>query len=206
MIRPSFRLLALSLILAISACSSNTISERSSPPATSNTYFFEQNIGQLDDPVSYLLHEKQRQVFFTPTEVVYLYTASKEKPGLVIRQSFPDLPPTTPQGTVPAGTQLSRFIGNDHDKWEKDIPTFHALTYGEKSLQFRLYNNQLMISASEPVTLQFAGNNDLRIDEQGSVILETDIGLIPMPHLEGLKAKKINEHQLLLSPTEDLQK
>lgn len=112
---------------------------------------FQENKGQVDEVVKYLVKNGSTTIFFTPTEVVYNIVqreakapldpkeAKKKAPprpedeevkGTVIRQSFFDgnsSPDIVAENELQG--KVNYMVGNDRSKWLKGLRTFGSVRY-----------------------------------------------------------------------------
>lgn len=140
-------------ILLLTACqkSETTLSEQDLQKKVGNLPLsFQENKGQVDEVVKYLVKNGSTTIFFTPAEVVYNIVQREvqqsedpkgkgpaarqategETKGVVIRQSFFD-GNTSPDvsGEDELQGKVNYMVGNDRSKWLKGLRTFGAVRY-----------------------------------------------------------------------------
>lgn len=110
---------------------------------------FQENKGQVDDVVRFLVKNGSSTIFFTPEEVVYsLVTSQPERrrgpsarerdfrdseeklEGIVIRQKFIGaLDDLEIKGEVMLEGKVNYFVGNNEEDWIKEAATFSSIRY-----------------------------------------------------------------------------
>jgi hypothetical protein len=111
---------------------------------------FQENKGQTDPSVRFLMRGSALTVFFTDTTIVYSHSetiaaptspeadeykdAEENKPTssrtLVIKQTFQNaLAQNPPVGKDALNAKINYFIGNDESKWVKEAATYSSVHY-----------------------------------------------------------------------------
>jgi len=110
---------------------------------------FQENQGQVDSTVKYLVRNGATSIFFTPTEIVYQLleptvqadssdgVTSNQEPiesttskAVALRQTFVGgESPFAVSGVNQLKSKVNYFIGNDESKWVRGAPTFSAVQY-----------------------------------------------------------------------------
>jgi hypothetical protein len=161
---------------------------------------FQENKGQVNEVVKFLLKNGSSTIFFTPEEVVYNMVKSVEeapkdpkamrvgKPKVsseayVIRQSFlnADKSPEIFGENVLQG-KVNYMVGNDRSKWLKGLSTFGSIRYEDlyKGIDLVYSGNGGRFSylyevgpGTDPqqIKVQFTGVDALQLDASGNLVL-----------------------------------
>jgi pimeloyl-ACP methyl ester carboxylesterase len=182
------RLIALPLLLLASVAylASQTLDRRASlanvlkaleQPFTP----FEQNVGQEDPTVQFLLRAPDYSIFLTSRDAVMVGSD-----GARLTMNIPDAQATV-EGSDPLAGSANYFLGNDFSRWLLDIPTFEGVRYrnvypgvdlvykhGAGPLMAEL---QIAQSADiQAIRWQFAGARQLKVSQTGDLILTVGSG------------------------------
>jgi hypothetical protein len=168
---------------------------------------FEQNAGQSDPKVRFLLRGSGYGIFITPGEVV-LTLAPDHSIRSTLRLNFPGANPTAEvSGLEPFPGRVHYVTGRDASKWRANITTFHKVRYhglyagidlilyqGESSLE---YDFQVAPYAdASRVRLSLRGAHRLAIDSSGDLVVSLSDSEIRMrrpeiyQRLDGEKGQK----------------
>jgi hypothetical protein len=163
---------------------------------------FETNRGQTDPRVDFLARGQGYTIFLTPREAVLTLrpggrSPESPLPAAVLRLQLLDAnlqPQAIGQKRLP-GT-VSYFIGSDPAKWRRDVPAYAEVTYREiyPGIDLLYYGNQGQLeydfvvhpgNDSASITTRFDGAEQLRVTEQGDLIVEIAGRTLrqPKPHL-----------------------
>lgn len=160
------------------------------------------NAGQTDPAVAYYAQTFAGTVFITKDgRIVYSLPGEKASvPG----EQFPDKSVTRngwsltesfivgrahPSMGDPAVTQVSYFRGNDPARWETGLSTFDSVSLGEVWpgiwLDLRAHGRNVekiytVKPGADPsrIRMGMAGARSLRVSGAGSLVVETDVGLV----------------------------
>jgi hypothetical protein len=172
-----------------------TVLQGFSPP-------FEENRGQLENPIRFASHFAGYDLFLTPREILIALPKGKapDFPGLT---GFPSLPERRTAGEEPLirlflrggnpsvaitgiGELRSKthyFIGRDPERWVSRVPHFSSVKYSQVypgiDLLFRTHQGEiewdfLVASGSDPqqISLQAIGVDKLEIDTDGNLRIQ----------------------------------
>lgn len=149
---------------------------------------FEANHGQSDARVQFLARGPGYTLFLTPTEAVLSLRAPTATPATVVRMR---LEGTNPRPTLTGLDRLAGeshyFIGNDPDRWRRDVPNHARVHYAGvyPGIDVIYYGNQRQLEydfvvapQADPghITLAFDGVEQLSIDPEGNLLLHTAHG------------------------------
>jgi len=152
--------------------------------------YFEENKGQTDASVQYIHRSSGMMAFLRETDVVMRLPAAGDKDSVaaVVSMSFvgaEELVAIT--GNDRHAGRSAYFKGSDPDDWVTDVPHFSTVTYHEvysgidvifHGIEGRLrYDFHVAPGAdSSQIRLAFSGVDDLRISDDGDLILKTPAG------------------------------
>ena len=164
---------------------------------------FEQNIGQADQRVKYLLRGSAHSLFLTDTGAVIKLS---DKHALTL-----SLPNSNPTPVIAGLTQLSSsshyLIGNDPRNWQRNVPHFNAVQYqdvypgielvyyGKENTRELEYDFIVAPGADyKHIALSFAGADSMTIDSIGNLVIELEdrkyIQRAPIVYQQHGKTKK----------------
>lgn len=166
---------------------------------------FEENKGQVDEQVKFLVKHNNTTIFFTPQEIVYEIFESKptrrrrdviddtdldepEEPrsGVVIRQSFSGSEEPQVVGLNQLEGQVNYFKGSNPDEWVKEASTYGRIEYQQIypgiNLQYFGSNSQLSYRfiiepGADPgqIKVELAGIDKLTIADDGALVMQTSL-------------------------------
>jgi hypothetical protein len=173
---------------------------------------FMENQGQTAQPVRYLAHGSQYDLFLTSQEAVVTLRKAKryDLSGRHRAQTFKALRNLRKAGTTTAALRLqfdganpsaqiagdeklpgvvNYYIGNDPQKWHKNIPTYAQVKYREiyPGVDLVFYGNQrrleydfILAPGADPnvIRMNVAGARKLQLDAQGNVLLAVNDGQV----------------------------
>ena len=169
---------------------------------------FEANQGQTDPQVKFLARGLGHTLFLTPTEAVLVFrnrssavgnelsertdqtTNTQEQSQSVLRMQLTGANPNPKiVGLDELPGKSNYFIANDPKKWYTNIPHYAKIRYEEiySGVGLVFYGNQrkleydfVIAPGADPsaITLAFEGADELRIDDQGNLILRTAGGTV----------------------------
>ncbi len=142
---------------------------------------FEANRGQSADQVKFLSRGKGYTVFLTPTEAVLSLRGEDQKSTLRMNLVGANRDARV-AGEQPLPGKVNYLIGNDRTKWRTDIPTFQRVHYAGvwPGIDLVWYGTQTKMeydfvvkpgSEVARIRLRFDGDEKMRIDEKGDLIL-----------------------------------
>lgn len=172
------------LILFLSACSSET-SITAPPQKVSVPLTIQENKGQVDEQVKYLIRTNGRSTFFTDDEIVY--RLEKDELSYALRLSFPGSNANTPEAEEILEGTINYMIGNDESKWQQGIKTYESIRYPELYQDIDLVigssNNQALqtyevSSDASPSAIkwQFEGAELLKLKPNGDLLVHLSAG------------------------------
>lgn len=149
---------------------------------------FEENMGQTDEQVRYLARSPHYTLFLTDKEAVFRF---RKQDGNkinrdVLRMQFND---ANSSPAVEAAGKLERtssyFIGDEESNWQKGLKNFERVMYREiyKGIDAVFYGEQksleydfIVAPQIDPgvISLTFAGASDVKIDTDGSLVLNIE--------------------------------
>lgn len=102
------------------------------PQIHSIQFPFIENQGHLDKDIRYYTATRHGTLLVDGAGSEYLVLHLKDdKSKLIIREQFVGATNTTPVGKNPSKTQINRYIGNEPDKWQQNIPTWKLVGIDE---------------------------------------------------------------------------
>ena len=149
---------------------------------------FEANKGQIDQPVKFLSNGPGYNLFLTGNEAVLTLRKpqahaddSKVREGSVLRLKMIGAN-TSPQveGQDELPGKVNYFIGNDPEKWRRNIPTYRKVYYKDvyPGIDVVYYGNQreleydfVVAPGANPKLIKFTveGADKIRLDETGNL-------------------------------------
>lgn len=159
---------------------------------------FESNKGQTDSAVKFLSHGPGYDLFLTATEAVLSlqkYQTESEtnlREGSVVRLKMIGAnadPRVEGQDELPG--KVNYFIGNDPEKWRRNVPTFQRVHYTDvyPGIDIVYYGNQreleydfIVAAGANPKLIKFSveGAERMRLDQNGNLILTLKHGEVQL--------------------------
>jgi len=153
---------------------------------------FEINKGQVEQPVKFVSRGPGYVLFLTPAEAVLtLHKPRKDsevREGSVLRLKMigANTAPSV-EGQEELLGKVNYFIGNNADKWRRDIPTYRKVHYKEiyPGIDMVYYGNQgeleydfVVAPGANPKVIKFRveGAERIRVDEKGNLQLALNDG------------------------------
>ena len=145
---------------------------------------FEANVGQSAKPVKFLTRGSGYTVFLTPTEAVFSLRSETKKSRSALRMTMIGANQKAEvEGQQPLQGKVNYLVGNDRSKWHTDIPTFRKVHYSNVwpgvdmlwyGTQNKLEYDFVIKPGYDPsaIRLKFEGAEQLRVDEQGNLVLK----------------------------------
>lgn len=146
---------------------------------------FESNEGQTDSTVKFLSHGPGYDLFLTATGAVLSLQKyqTQTSEGSVVRLKMIGAnadPRLEGQDELPG--KINYFIGNDPEKWRRNIPTYRKVHYTDiyPGIDIVYYGNQheleydfIVAAGANPKLIKFSveGAERLRLDQDGNLIL-----------------------------------
>ena len=151
---------------------------------------FEQNQGQTDSQVKFLAHGNGYGLFLTQNAAVLSLqqmTAGKQQKAVLNMQLVGAKGNSTIAGVDRLPGTSSYFIGNDPTQWHRNIPQYGRVQYEGvyPGVDLIYYGNQgkleydfRLAAHSNPdlLKLHFSGADDLKIAENGDLVIATKAG------------------------------
>jgi len=149
---------------------------------------FIENQGQIDERAKFYADTFAGPVYVTDDSL--RYTIYGETEGVVIEERFLTDLVMNPVGLEPSTTIVNYFVG-DKDKWRTNVPTYNDVSLGEIwpsiDVSLRAYASNvehLFIVMPggdvEDIRISFDGIKNLMINEEGQLLLETELGTVAM--------------------------
>jgi hypothetical protein len=160
---------------------------------------FEKNLGQTDEQVKFLSRGAGYTLFLTESEAVMTLWNKSAKQDSAEKQTseFSVLRMKTVGGNSPAkiegqDAQIGRsnyLIGEDSQKWLRDVPHFSKVRYSEiySGVDLVYYGNGRQLEYDfvvqpnadfKQIKLEFEGAKTLRLSEEGDLMLELENGSV----------------------------
>jgi len=161
------------------------------------------NEGQMAKEVSFYAKTFGGTAYVTQKgEMVYSFpgiepkdkaTDSPSKPkdikGVTLKETLVGASVTSPKGNDRSQTKVNYFIGNDKSKWKTNIPTYNSISLGEIyngiDLSLKAYGKTVekvftVKPGADPkaIILKMEGSQALKINEQGELEVQTDLGQV----------------------------
>ena len=153
------------------------------------------NQGQLDTDVAYYAHSLNSNVFIThkgelvyslPSQALSIKGQDKTPSGWTLTETLLDANPKL-SAQQASKTQVSSFIGNDPQKWRKQLPTFQSVSLGEvwPGIQLTLTAKSKGVEKIftvepgadlEQIRIQLDGADDLKLADNGALEIGTGFG------------------------------
>jgi hypothetical protein len=151
---------------------------------------FEANQGQSDPSVKFLSRGSGYSLFLTSGEAVLSLRKSGEDSGsssvLTMRLEGAN-PDAHVRGLDQLPGKINYFTGSDRSQWRADVPTYRKVQYQDiyPGIDLVYYGNQRQLEYDfvvapgkevGSISLAFDGMKDLRVDEEGDLVLEMPCG------------------------------
>ncbi|MBC8182391.1 SBBP repeat-containing protein [candidate division KSB1 bacterium] len=155
---------------------------------------FEKNMGQTAESVQFISHGLDYTLFLTPNQSVFSLqhcakknlntTLKKTSIRMTIEDANPDAEIT---GINEQDCKTNYFIGSDATNWRTNIPNYEKIIYKEiydgidlvyHGTKGKLEYDFIVKPGADPnkIALNFDGEEEQRFDEQGNLILKTELG------------------------------
>jgi hypothetical protein len=179
------------------------LSDQTRAIITQRPAYFERNIGQTHESVKYLSRGKHHTLFLTPERAVLSLTGTRDKevsPLTAGRKRVPELAYTdlsfkltgsNPESEIVGINKLTGrsnyLIGNDPDKWQKNVPHYEMVKYSNVYDGIDLvYHNRrgnleydfIVAPGADPgkIRLKITGAEEMEEDASGNLVLQTTLG------------------------------
>ncbi len=150
---------------------------------------FEANQGQSDEQVRFLARGEGYSLFLTATEAVLSLRAPAPSSTVVRMRLMDANAQPTLTGLDPLPGTSNYLIGNDPDRWRRDVPHYARVKYASvyPGIDLVYYGKQRQLEYdfivgpnADPsrVALAFDGVDALSIDPEGNLILQTAHGAL----------------------------
>jgi len=152
------------------------------------------NTGQTDPNVKFQVKGAGHSIFFTPNEIAFVAFPTPNEPGnqattsSVVRSSLANSNPNpTISGLEKLPGVANFLLGEDSSKWQTNVPTFNGVVYQNvnqgidrvfKGTEGQLKSEFLVAPFADQsqIRMNYTGVNDIRLRDDGSLILETPLG------------------------------
>lgn len=141
--------------------------------------------------------------------------------AIALKEEFVDGKIDSIQGLAKAVTKVNYFKGKDQSSWMSSIPTYDSVTLGEVyrgiGLKLKAYGNNVeklfCVSPNanpEVIKIKLNGANALRVDEEGQLEAETDLGKVKFTkpfayqEIDGRRLKVDVEYRILNQKSEHI--
>ncbi len=166
-------------------------SQASDGPAKLPVSFIE-NVGQIDDTVSFYVHEPAATIFFAPDALVIDLTQGRreELSSHSLRVELVGAGASSSvQSVEPASGVVNIFRGDDPSDWHTNIPTHSRIAYSEPwpgiDVHYLGQNGRIeSVYAVRPgadphnIRLRYAGQDQLSLEANGDLVLHTPVGAV----------------------------
>ena len=159
---------------------------------------FIENNGQTHEDVKYYASTFAGTAFVTEDDITYSLMKSSPKEedgenqirGVAIKESFLTKEALQPRGLDRSDSIINYFVG-DEENWRSNVPTYNAVSLGELwpyvDVELKAYGANIEKifkvypgGSVEDIRLSLDGVLTLNVDEEGELILETEIGNLAM--------------------------
>src|SRR5919205_1867016 len=149
---------------------------------------FELNQGQTDETVKFLSHGPGYELYLTSTEAVVSLPKPKLRESSVLRfKMIGANAAARVEGRDELPGKVNYFIGNNHEKWRRNIPTYRKVHYKDvyPGIDIVYYGNQRQLeydfeiaAGADPKVIKFSveGAKRIRLDQQGKLLLALQHG------------------------------
>ncbi len=174
---------------------------------------FQENKGQVDAQVKYLVRNGATSMFFTESEIVYQLIEVKtpeqaEKlpnippapeestpsKAIALRQTFVDgRTPYTVQGEIELKSKVNYFIGNDDSKWVRGASTYAGVRYAQIYEGIDVVYDGSLGRLDYRIEVQPGANPDdirVRVEGADSLALSADGALVFVTELGNMGLQK----------------
>jgi hypothetical protein len=148
---------------------------------------FEANLGQAGDPdVTFLARRRGYRIALAPTRVTLaLKRPGAQGPGATLRMILEGASPSPQvQASEELPGKVNYFLGDDPDKWRRNIPTYARVRYSQvyRGVDLVWYGNQrrleydfVVAPGADPkqISLAVEGADDVRINSRGDLVVRT---------------------------------
>jgi hypothetical protein len=152
------------------------------------------NAGQSDPSVKFQVKGAGHSIYFTPNEITFTAFQKPTEPGnaatnsATVRSSLAD---SNPNPTISGLEKLPGFanfiLSEDSSQWHTDVPTFNGVVYQNvyqgidrifKGTEGQLKSEFLVAPFADPsqIRMNYSGVNNIRLRDDGALILETPLG------------------------------
>lgn len=139
---------------------------------------FEANRGQAGEEVKFIARQREFTLALTPAGVM-LGPIKMQFAGANVNQRL--------SGLNPLPGKSHYFLGNDPRLWRADVPTYGKVEYKNlyPGIDLLFYGDQKQVEYDfilapganpNPIKLNFRGAKNIRLDDQGNLILKTQTG------------------------------
>jgi hypothetical protein len=156
--------------------------------AVQRSLSFERNQGQTDSRVAFLTRGTKHSLYLTPEEQVISLRKGSE--GAVVRVKLAGAnvtPDVVGEEELPSRSRY--YVGSDPSRWQNDVPHFARVKYRQVypgiDLVFHGRDRELeydliVAPTGDPdaICLRFEGADGVRIDGNGDLVLDTQVGSI----------------------------
>jgi hypothetical protein len=215
--------LSLALMLLVLPCSNgavkasesnrqpvNNITEPETPKARAyqdRPLSFEPNKGQFAPQVKFYGRGEAYDVYIGSTDVsLNLFQSSEDKKSHSLKMKFGDSQSVEASGINQLPGRKNYFIGNDQNRWVKDVPTYSAVRLNGlyKGIDALFYDKDRkleydLIAAPGAdlsiISIKFEGIDSLCVNREGALVLSTggkeilSLPPIAFQHIDGVKTQ-----------------
>lgn len=144
---------------------------------------FIQNEGQVDDSIKFYTNTFDGSVFVTQdSNITYRFGKALAISEELVGSNVQDI-----TGQDKSTAKINIFNGNDSSKWKRNLPSYNTLSLGEvyKGIEFELKAYEDTVeklfyvapnSDPEQIRLKLSGAENLSVNTDGELIVETKIG------------------------------
>ncbi|MFY9224977.1 MAG: Ig-like domain repeat protein, partial [Blastocatellia bacterium] len=151
---------------------------------------FEENLGQVNDQVSFVHKSQGKTLFLTADEAVFSLAGEKDKPSSAIRMKVKGANKSAKAKSEDKLQSYSNyFIGNDQSKWRTNVAHYGKVRYSDvyKGIDLVYHgNNQILEYDFEvspqvdpkQIAIEFQGIEKLEIEPNGDLSIKTSNGTL----------------------------
>jgi len=157
---------------------------------------FIENSGQVHEDVKFYANTFAGTVFVSDEGLTYTFInaaseADGSAEGTAVEEQFLTDKSIDPTGLEKSSAVVNYFIGNEEEKWYSNIPTYDTISLGKLwsfiDVELNAYGNNVeKIFNVHPggnvgdIRLMLEGIRSLSINENGELLLETELGTVEM--------------------------
>lgn len=150
---------------------------------------FVANHGQAGENVKFISRGNGYSLALAPTKFTLAVGNARSRTSVMQTTLLGSNAAANPTGVEQLITKTNYFVGSDPRKWQTNVPNYAKVKYSSvyPGVDLVFYGNQNTLEYDftvapganpDVITLEFEGISNLRIDEQGDLVLRTEAGEI----------------------------